>query len=867
MKKRKNRYLIKNRYHKKHGSILHHNFIYILVILCVLNGIWNIRAESNVNQRASASEYEANEKYFNENMINEVSESERKDKRIDEFDEEKDISTPGSEDDAENDDVEEFDLDEPTEDAQDSDTTLSDGNDDSDEEDPDDKEQEGDDDSLSENLFLIDQENADQFQANDEESQELLQEILDGEQLGFVLMENADFEEGLVIETEIIDSDSNENYEEITVAETMKEDENEISVDDDTDEWISEEVNELDDTQEQQTIRSEVLLSSLYDSSYNLKNGSRIYCDEVWTKANDYINGNRTRMSTTYRTVSYTDLDGNSKTAPIYCMNAMKDSISSGKIDASGIKSVNNNTVKKLLYYGYGGPGDYCDQYDPTCSHINWSNWHNRYVFTHQAISKSYANDVGGATAAEIEHVGLNRFISKLTSLKLPSRNATLLNAVLPTSEREVGQTVSVEMPLYHGYSDYKSYMPANYKNGYYLSEVVIVSDTESPQFGIKINHKTSSQWTVFYWTSYNDYVERGFNNPRVCSGDQVLNIKHSGRFRIGIPAAYLKSLNFKFPLIQNPVSYLLVDTSEIYHDTRYQDFGSTVYQGEKKILNLVEAQTPQGTLKIAKTDSTTMEPVESAQYSLYADENLISAGRTVYRKDTLIDQKMTDKNGEIVFKALIPGRYYVRETKASSGYQIDTKRYSVEVFDNSTNTNAETAVLQVTDDPIPVSLGEIVITKNIYASEVIWAHGNPTFQFCVEGTDINGKSHTYHETIVFDPGSFPIAEYSDTNSDDLLSLRVKIVDIPYGNYIISEYETLRYYLEKIEAGSSNASIHQISESRPGARPKDIAYAEVQLTEQEKVAAVSFYNRKAWQQDFSHTAFVDNYIPLPKVSS
>ena len=87
------------------------------------------------------------------------------------------------------------------------------------------------------------------------------------------------------------------------------------------------------------------------------------------------------------------DSDGNIKRAPLYCLKASKmgiDNTGDAGIDLKpeAVRFFSNSTIKKILYFGYGGPGDICDDYDPSCSHVNWSKWQNRYVFTHQALSK-----------------------------------------------------------------------------------------------------------------------------------------------------------------------------------------------------------------------------------------------------------------------------------------------------------------------------------------------------------------------------------------------------------------------------------------------------------------------------------------------
>lgn len=81
-----------------------------------------------------------------------------------------------------------------------------------------------------------------------------------------------------------------------------------------------------------------------------------------------------------------------------------KDGVDSTTLKNDAVKVLKNSTVQKLLYFGYGGPGDLGTSYDPSCGHINWSKWQNRYVFTHIALSKAYFNDCGYATETEVEY-------------------------------------------------------------------------------------------------------------------------------------------------------------------------------------------------------------------------------------------------------------------------------------------------------------------------------------------------------------------------------------------------------------------------------------------------------------------------------
>lgn len=75
-------------------------------------------------------------------------------------------------------------------------------------------------------------------------------------------------------------------------------------------------------------------------------------------------------------------------------------------------------------------------------------------------------------------------------------------------------------------------------------------------------------------------------------------------------------------------------------------------------------------------------------------------------------------------------------------------------------NTNADEnqdLTIEAKNTPIVPPLGEIVVTKKIKESDIIWAHGNPVFRFVVSGTDVKGNSHTYQDYVEFQKGNYTV--------------------------------------------------------------------------------------------------------------
>ena len=78
---------------------------------------------------------------------------------------------------------------------------------------------------------------------------------------------------------------------------------------------------------------------------------------------------------------------------------------------------------------------------------------------------------------------------------------------------------------------------------------------------------------------------------------------------------------------------------------------------------------TPSGTLEITKVDSITRDPLADAEFEIW------NQGET-----KLIGTYTTDRSGRIEVGTLIPGVYVIKETKAPTGYMIDTATKQVTI-------------------------------------------------------------------------------------------------------------------------------------------------------------------------------------------
>lgn len=72
--------------------------------------------------------------------------------------------------------------------------------------------------------------------------------------------------------------------------------------------------------------------------------------------------------------------------------------------------------------------------------------------------------------------------------------------------------------------------------------------------------------------------------------------------------------------------------------------------------------------------------PLEGVKFGLYALEDIVWNGKTIYSKDSLVAEKLTDSEGKIVFDELYLGKYYVKEIETLENYVLDEKTYETEL-------------------------------------------------------------------------------------------------------------------------------------------------------------------------------------------
>lgn len=171
-------------------------------------------------------------------------------------------------------------------------------------------------------------------------------------------------------------------------------------------------------------------------------------------------------------------------------------------------------------------------------------------------------------------------------------------------------------------------------------------------------------------------------------------------KFKILLPTDQLKQDgNFQI-VVQSSVN-----TKPVFYgratNSSYQDYALTAatYEDSSEVIQDSYSEN-KSSIKIIKIDKETKEKIEGVEFDIL-DEN----------KNVIYANMKTDENGEINLLHLIPGTYYLRETKAKDGYvgNTDLIRFTIKLNENVTitmnNLKEETPKITVDEKEITTDL------------------------------------------------------------------------------------------------------------------------------------------------------------------
>lgn len=254
------------------------------------------------------------------------------------------------------------------------------------------------------------------------------------------------------------------------------------------------------------------------------------------------------------------------------------------------------------------------------------------------------------------------------------------------------------------------------------------------------------------------------------------------------------------------PAGYL---TDETVHEFEIDSAGTCA--GEQN--HIIEVENQYISAEFCKADKATGKLLAGAKLSLFAADG------------TVVDTWITDDKPHRIDR-LPAGSYTLTELEAPEGY----KKGDDMICDVTAEAGTQTFTIA------DVKYVNLRLTKAIEGDEIVWAHGNPTFTFCVEGTDLDGEEHTYYETVEFT---------QETASGSGRKTLTAVFRVPAGSYNASETNVIRYRLDAIEHISNGEAaglgVHfDLSGNQDG--------------------EATFVNRKETDHGLTDTAFVRNTV-------
>lgn len=312
-----------------------------------------------------------------------------------------------------------------------------------------------------------------------------------------------------------------------------------------------------------------------------------------------------------------------------YCLESMKASPPSSDYVANEFES--NPELQKVLYYGYGGPGDITGEYMPSFD------WKTKYIFTHLAASYAYCGMDGfyGCTFEDIKASGVWGYIQHIYGLEAPPTAAISLSPKEAKAYESGKEQRTGEFTLK---GDHRNYITLN------LPENVTYHSGNTKKTGsVKINGDTS-----FY-----------FSAPKTVTGTWK-----SGKLK-GQMGSQWKTL--------------VLSTGSGSQDIGYGAF----FEEENASVEFTVKWLDLAKVKVTKKDSNSKVNLAGAVFGIYLDSACTNL---------LVQMPATDSNGasEVEFPKT-QDTVYLKEISVPAGYKLNTQSFNVKLEAGKTTSVAVT--------------------------------------------------------------------------------------------------------------------------------------------------------------------------------
>lgn len=322
-----------------------------------------------------------------------------------------------------------------------------------------------------------------------------------------------------------------------------------------------------------------------------------------------------------------------------YCLEASKKTPAAGNYTSSVIE--NNVMVRKFLYYGFGGPAQ-CLFKGQALTDDGLNEEETGYLYTHVLLSLAYSGDMCGANIDDLEKagIGLKSTWQYVEGLPDPSNGASFStgnSAAFTAVFDKTNMIQKTDSIKFNASSNETVQLPLQ-------SNVTIHIEGSSAQ---------QTGGTAIVWGGQSFYLTAPLKNSPSDYESVTLNSSAKGKFC----ALAISSGN---GASQTHGSWAQESIDSLKYSVNWLDFG--YIDLHKKSANET------------MTNGNTCYTLEGAKYGIYSE-------------NTLVGTLTTDKNGYAKSDILPVGKYIVKETDASTGYDIDEESYNVTVVKDQTVT------------------------------------------------------------------------------------------------------------------------------------------------------------------------------------